>query len=69
MPARAAFPLSVALLSTVSSFSPAVARPRPIPVLQVNLNDSCRGPTVNMPFEVDIPAFEVAIVNAMDHIG
>lgn len=37
--------------------------------MQVNLNDSCRGPTVNMPFEVDIPAFEVAIVNAMDHIG
>ena len=37
--------------------------------LQVNLNDSCRGPTVNMPFEVDSPAFEVAIVNAMDHIG
>ena len=37
--------------------------------LEVNGYDPCRAHTVNLPFEVDIAAFEVAILNAMDHVG
>ncbi len=37
--------------------------------VEVNLNDPCRGPAVNLPFEVDLVAFELAIVHAFDHIG
>jgi hypothetical protein len=37
--------------------------------MEINLAGDCRSPVISMPYEVDLVAFEMALVNAVQRTG